>query len=655
MTKINARPVRAGIKWRHRISVRLSTIFSFFSMLIFGMTLGYNYYQTRHMITVEMEMKAQNIVTAAAGRVETAIVSVAALTESMARSLETFPYTEAELLDFIKTSVLFHPDVFGSAVAFEPYPDSRFQGPYAPYFYRTPNGTGYVDLAQSYDYPSQDWFQIPRELEETEWSEPYYDEGGGNILMATCSVPFYETQNGERRFAGIVTADISLKRLTDIVSSIQVLKTGFGFLLSRNGTVLAHPQQELIMNESLFSIAEARGSSELRNIARGMVAGKSGFIPYETISGVQSYMCYAPLRSVDWTLGVIFPEDELFADIRTLTMTMAGLGLSAILLLMAVVVLVAKSITTPIRALAAASEKIAAGDFDARLPSIRLKDEVGFLTRDFRVMRDSLKEHVARLMETTAARERMESELKIAHDIQMSILPKTFPPFPTREEFDLFALIVPAREVGGDFYDFFQLRENLLCFVIGDVSGKGVPAALFMAVTKTLIKSFAREDVAPDAILSHVNEELAAENDACMFVTLFCGILDTETGEIRYANAGHNPPLVVKKSGAVKWLPRAGSLVAGAMPGVCYECERFRLSPGDSLFLYTDGVTEAMNHTEDLFSEKRLEKDLEVSAGMGIKDAIGNIMDSILRFSGGAPQSDDITMMMIRYSGNEKA
>lgn len=191
------------------------------------------------------------------------------------------------------------------------------------------------------------------------------------------------------------------------------------------------------------------------------------------------------------------------------------------------------------------------------MPETRSKDEVGGLTRDFRVMRDSLNDHIRQLTETTAARERMESELNIAHDIQMSILPKIFPPFPTRDEFDLFALIVPAKEVGGDFYDFFQLTENRLCFVIGDVSGKGVPAALFMAVTKTLIKSFAREreDVTPEAILTHVNEELASDNDACMFVTLFCGMLNTKSGEILYANAGHNPPLVIKKVGSWNGCP----------------------------------------------------------------------------------------------------
>jgi sigma-B regulation protein RsbU (phosphoserine phosphatase) len=652
MSSTEGRLSHAGIKWRHRLCVRLSVLFCVFSILIFGLTLGYNYHQARKMIIAEIEVQARNIVAAAAGRVSTVISSITATTESMARSLETFPFDNPQLLEFMKRSVLSHPDVFGSAVAFEPSADSPFQTPYAPYYYKTPQGVSFVDLQKSYDYTLQDWFQIPRELGKSEWSEPYYDEGGGNALMATYSVPFYEMQDNQRRFAGIVTADISLEHLTDIVSSIRVLKTGFGFLLSRNGVFLAHPRQDIVMNESLFSLAEERDNRHLRDIGRQMAAGKSGFISFQTIDGVSSWMYYAPLHQMGWTLGVVFPKDELLADIRTLTLMMAGMGLAGILLLATAVVFISGCITKPIRALAVASDKIAAGDFEAALPEPWSKDEVGVLTRDFRVMQDSLKDYIRQLTETTAARERMESELRIAHDIQMSILPKTFPPFPTREEFDLYALIAPAREVGGDFYDFFQISDNLLCFVIGDVSGKGVPAALFMAVTKTLIKSCAKEDVTPDAILSHVNQELAAENDACMFVTLFCGLFDMKGGEIQYANAGHNPPLVIKRDGTTEWLPRAGSLVAGAMQGVQYQCEKLQLSPGDSLYLYTDGVTEAMNPAGELYSEEKLKEDLSGLAGRDITDIIREVTDSVHRFADGAPQSDDITMMMIRYSGN---
>jgi len=620
-------------------------------MLIFGVALGYNYYRARKMIVAKTEILSRNMVAAAAGELSTVISSVMATTESMGRSLETAPLDDSQLLSFIRRSVLSHPDIFGSAVAFEPCAENPSRPAYAPYFYRTPQGTGFVDLEDNYDYVLHDWFQIPRELGRSEWSEPYYDEGGGNVLMATYSVPFYEMRDNQKCFAGIVTADISLEHLTDIVSTIQVLETGYGFLLSRNGVFLAHPRSELIMDESVFSLAEERGDRRLRDIGRRMVAGESVFMPYRTIDGVSSLAYCAPLPQVGWTLGVIFPEDELLADIRDLTLAMAGMGLAGILLLVAVVGFISTSITKPIRALAIASDKVAGGDFEAPLPGLRLADEVGALTRGFQVMQDSLKDHIRKLMETTAATERMESELKIAHDIQMSILPKKFPPFPSRSEFDLYALIAPAKEVGGDLYDFFQLNDDLLCFVVGDVSGKGVPAALFMAVTKTLIKAVAEEDASPDAILSHVNRELAAENDACMFVTLFCGVFDMKSGEIRYANAGHNPPLVIRKDGTVKWLPRSGSPVAGAMPGVQYERQELRLAPGESLYLYTDGVTEAMNPAGEQYSGARLEKTLSELSDGDVTDIIHKVTDSVHHFADGAPQSDDITMMMIRYYG----
>lgn len=641
----------AEVKWHHRLPVRLSILLSLFGILIFGVTLGYNYCQARRVIVAKTEVLARNMVAAAAGKLSKVTSSVMATTESMGRSLETAPLSDAQLRTFIGSSVLSHPDIFGSTVAFEPSSQSPSQPAYAPYYYRTPQGTGFVDLNDNYDYVLADWYQIPRELGQSEWSEPYHDEGGGEVLMATYSVPFYRTRDGERRFAGIVTADISLEHLTEIVSSMQILETGYGFLLSRNGVFLAHPRSELIMDESVFSLAEERDDPKLREIGRRMAAGEAGFMPYRTIDGISSWTYCAPLENVGWTLGVIFPEHEILADIRALMLTMAGMGVAGILVLMVAVVFISSTVTAPIRALAAASDKVAAGDFAAPLPERRLQDEVGALTQDFLVMQDSLKDHIQKLMETTAAQERMESELKIAHDIQMSILPKTFPPFPARDEFDLYAHIAPAKEVGGDFYDFFPLGKDLLCFVIGDVSGKGVPAALFMAVTKTLIKSVAKDDVTPDAILAHVNRELAADNDACMFVTLFCGVFNMKSGEIQYANAGHNPPLLVKQNGAVKWLPRSGALVAGAMPEVQYKREKLLLTPGESLYMYTDGVSEAMNPAGDLYSEPRLEKTLSELAGEDVTDIIHKVTDSVHQFADGASQSDDITMMMIRYLG----
>jgi sigma-B regulation protein RsbU (phosphoserine phosphatase) len=302
--------------------------------------------------------------------------------------------------------------------------------------------------------------------------------------------------------------------------------------------------------------------------------------------------------------------------------------------------------------MAKATEHIGAGNFDIELPPVKTGDEVGRLSEAFSFMRESLKEYIGELTEATASRERMESELKIAHDIQMGILPKKFPPYPERTEFDIYATIKPAREIGGDFYDFFFVDDEHLCFVIADVSGKGIPAALFMALTKTLLKAKATMGLATDKIISRVNEDLCIGNDMSMFVTVFCGILNVKTGEVQYTNGGHNPPLLIKGSGDVAYLEKSGELLVGAMEEAQYTARTITFGPGDSLFLYTDGVTEAMNERNELFSEERLQKELSECQDKNVDHMVSEVMQKIEGFTGSAPQSDDITMMMITYKGS---
>ena len=237
----------------------------------------------------------------------------------------------------------------------------------------------------------------------------------------------------------------------------------------------------------------------------------------------------------------------------------------------------------------------------------------------------------------------------------MEILSKLFPAFPDRREFDIFATIEPAREVGGDLYDFFFVDEDHFCFLIGDVSGKGVPAALFMAVTKTLLKVVAERGLEPGEVLAKVNDDLAAENDSCMFVTLFFAVLNVRTGEVRYANAGHNSPLFVQASGQVEWVPSLCEPMAGAMAGMSYSTGTMQFAPGDKLFIYTDGVTEAMNRDDELYSEERLMAAVTAASALSASETIGVVDETIKNFTAGAEQSDDITMLAVTYQGNTPA
>jgi sigma-B regulation protein RsbU (phosphoserine phosphatase) len=338
-----------------------------------------------------------------------------------------------------------------------------------------------------------------------------------------------------------------------------------------------------------------------------------------------------------------------------------GLMLAIFLLSAAVAYALVNRISRPLNVLADHAQRLAATeDFGGPVNIPRevaslaeqSRDEIGNLAQSFVYMETTLARHVQELKETTAAKERIESELKIAHDIQMSMVPKIFPAFPSRSEFDLYAVLVPAKEVGGDFYDFFFIDEDRLCFAIGDVSGKGVPASLFMAVTKTLFKATGAQVSAPDAILTRLNREICRDNDSCMFVTLFCAVLNLRSGEVVYSNGGHNLPYVLR-SGFAAQLENTEGIALGVMEDASYHARTIVLRPGDGLLLYTDGVTEAMDPEDRLFSDDRLQQVLEARNGGSPQETIRGVVDEVRKFAAGAPQADDITVLGIDYFGKQ--
>lgn len=251
--------------------------------------------------------------------------------------------------------------------------------------------------------------------------------------------------------------------------------------------------------------------------------------------------------------------------------------------------------------------------------------------------------------ETEAIKETIESELKIAREIQLSMIPKIFPAFPDKNEFDIYAILKPAKEVGGDLYDFFLIDEDNLCFVIGDVSGKGVPASLFMAVTKTLIKAKTEKGMSPDEILFKVNNELFSENESMMFVTLFIGILRFSTGEVIYSNGGHNLPYIIRANGDIESVPKIGGRVVGISENAVFKSGRLDLKNNDMIFLYTDGVTEAMDVKEQIFTDAKLDETLKKYTNNSPQELTLNILSEVEKYAYGAMQSDDITIMTIEY------
>ena len=290
--------------------------------------------------------------------------------------------------------------------------------------------------------------------------------------------------------------------------------------------------------------------------------------------------------------------------------------------------------------------EITDGNLDLKV-SVRSNEEFAMLSDDINSTVSALKHYI------DEAEARIDKELELAKAIQFSALPRVFPPYPNRKEFSIFADMNPAREVGGDFYDFYLLGEDRLAFLIADVSGKGIPAAMFMMTAKTLIKSFAETGAEVNEVLIHANEELCANNDTGMFVTAWMGILDLKTGVVSYASAGHNPPLVRKKSGSFTYLRSRNGFVLGGMEGIKYRRNELQLEPGDVIYLYTDGVTEAVNMLNELYGENRLESRLNAAHLTDVEAICRDVSAGIDEFVGEAPQFDDITMLCLAYHGEE--
>ncbi|OPY68241.1 MAG: Phosphoserine phosphatase RsbU [Syntrophorhabdaceae bacterium PtaU1.Bin034] len=635
------------------IAFKLILLFVSVSGFIFLCVLGYGYFFSRKMIEKNAEESAKNLALATVNRIETNLRALQKIPYSIKYLIELHDPEPKKLMPLLQTMVKNNREVYGCAVAFEPFASPKNLSAFSPYFYKIGDGLGFTDLGNSKAaYFLSDWYQIPKELDRPDWSEPYYAEASSGVLMSTYSVPFYKYKDGASRFAGVVTADISLEKLQEIVSSLKILHTGYAFLISQNGMIVTHPKKELIMNETIFGLAEEAGDERLRQLGRRMIRGESGFIPLGAgILGKECFMYYAPIPSNDWSLAVLFPRSELMADVKKYSVIMAILMVVGLSSLSFAIVLISRSITGPLRRMAEVTERMAEGDLDAELPVIRSGDEVGVLAKAFEQMRVSLKEYIRKLTETMAAKQRIESELKIAHDIQMSILPKMFPPFPDRPEFDIYAVIEPAKEVGGDFYDFFFVDDTHICLIIADVSDKGVPASLFMAVTKTLIKAKAGVGSTPGEILTRVNQELSKDNDTNMFVTVFFAILDVVTGEVNYANGGHNPPVIMRRDGTVTFMESAKNPMVGVIEGVHYTTLRLALGPGEAILMYTDGVTEAINGSGHLFGEERLIEEVRRLSDRSLEGTIKGLKDAVGRFSTGVPQSDDITIMGILFSG----
>ena len=496
-------------------------------------------------------------------------------------------------------------------------------------------------------YQSMSWYVEAKTKGKGIWCEPFISNYVDKPV-AVYAMPFYETlPDGSKKFKGVVCLDILLSFLREAVASIQIENSGYAFILSAENKIVAHPRDDWIFKETLYSLAKGRDAN-LSDFEKAVRELHSGILLGKTFKGESACIYFSHMKVDGWVFGIVWPADEFFEKRRKMTSILGMLSLVGYALMFGLVLVISSRVSRPLKELADVAKRLGQGDFEVEIPQVKGKDEIAEFAEAFGHMRDSLKENI----EKQKGVERVQNELEMARKIQLGLLAKNDDDDGVKDNrHKLYPFILPAKEVGGDFYDFAKVDENRLAFLIADVSGKGIPAALLMMSSRSMLKSVVLAGSSVEDTFNVVNDRLAFRNYLNMFVTVWMGILDLRTGEVEFACAGHNPPVICHDDGTVEFAKSRPGLVLAAMEGTRYKRQMLKLEPGDTIFLYTDGVTEATNANEELFGDDRLLQTLREARGMEPAEICPFVKSKIDEFVGDAPQFDDITMLALKFVG----
>ena len=592
-------------------------------------------------IKLEGNVKAFNALNVVGQRLEAALITVEVAVRNHMSDIRENLNNPDELYRITQMMLEDNPVIVGSAIAFRPnyFPEQGVW--FSPYSYREADTIKTKQLGSTeYDYHKMDWYQTTDSLKHSYWSEPYFDKGGGEMLMTTYCYPLMDDDGN---IIAVVTADILLDYLTEFMD-VEYFIHAYVCMISRKGMFISQSEEGIELEENSIKVAEEAGLYELMEVAQEMIDGKSGMKEWTSPTYGESYIFFVPLQHMGWSIAIICEKYELFKNYNRAALALLALFILMLVLLAFILRRFIHQLIAPLTEFTLAVDEVAQGNLHATLPDIHSEDEMHNLHHSFSIMQQSLVKQMEELKQVNAAKGRIEGELQAAKDIQLSMLPKTYPPFPDRNDLDIYGQQISAKEVGGDLYDFFILNEKLF-FCIGDVSGKGVPAALVMATTLSRFRNVANYEDDLAKIIKSINKATCDGNETMMFITFFIGVLDLTSGSLHYCNAGHNKPFLVSDS--ITELPAKPDLPLGVSDEASFVVRECTLPAGAMLFLYTDGLTEAMNEQREQFGRQRLIDNLK--SGADSQSQIEEMTQAVHQFVGDDPQSDDLTMLTIRY------
>ena len=634
---------------RRKLSVRVSLWVVFFAAVIFNVALGFLFYQAREAVQQEAVNRAMQILDKTSLRVDSILNRVEVASNMTKWLVERHPGKADSMYVYSRGMLQNNPDFYNCSIAFEPYyfrDKGRYFSAYTKHIgdsLRTIQGGSDI-----YQYFFADWYLMPQLLGKPCWTEPYMDldvpTNTSEMVTSYCQT----INDRQGQVIGVINTSLSISWLSQNISALRPYPNSYSIMIGRGGTYFVHPDTTKITRQTIFTQTIEQPDTAITALGYAMTHGEEG-VKQMSLNGEDCYVFYKPLGQTGCSMAIVCPESDIFGGFDRLRNSVRAIVLIGLLLMLYLFIRIITRELQPLRRLAYEAETIASGQFDVPLPDFQRIDEIGQLSHSFGNMQQSLVKYIDELKNTTAQKASIERDLRIASGIQMGMLPEKFPTREDRDDVQLFASLTPAKEVGGDLFDFY-FRDEKLFFCIGDVSGKGVPASLFMAVTRSTFRTVSAHESMPDRIVTQMNKTIADMNKNLMFVTLFVGVLDLPTGRMYFCNAGHDAPLLV--GAGVGELACDANIPVGFMPSWKYSLQETQIFTGTTILLFTDGLTEAMNADNEQFQMERVNDVAFQALSVGQqepRELIGRMTEAVHQFVGDAEQSDDLTMMAIQY------
>ena len=630
---------------RRKLSIRVSLWVVMFAAVIFVAALGFLFYQSREAVRQEAIHRATTILDRTSLQVEGILNRVEVATNMTVWLVQRHPNVADSMFVYSEGTLRNNPDFYSCSIAFEPY----YFKEYGRYFsaYSKYEGDSIRTLQggnDNYQYFFMDWYLMPTLLGHPCWTDPYMDLDAPTNTYEMVTTYCQAIKNKQGAVIGVINTSLSINWLSQTISAVKPYPNSYSIMIGRGGTYFVHPDSTKITRQTIFTQTMLEPDTALTALGHAMQRGEEG-MRRMVIDGKDSYVFYKPLGKTGCSMAIVCPESDIFGGFNRLRHTVMGIVFVGLLVMLCVFINVITRELKPLHRLAREAETIASGNFDAELPDFERTDEIGQLSHSFGYMQQSLVRYIDELKLTTAQKASIESELNVASNIQMSMLPSVFP---NREGLDMHASMTPAKEVGGDLYGYLLKGDNLY-FCVGDVSGKGVPASLFMAQVTRLFRTLANQQMAPADICTHMNEALSGdENPTNMFVTMFVGMVNLQSGHLKFCNAGHNPPVIGGGEHHGEFLQMLPNFPIGVLPGLEFQGEEIDTIKGRALFLYTDGLNEAENREHEQFGDDQLLSILRNTHFESAQQVVETLYNEVQRHRDGADPNDDLTMMCLR-------